>query len=430
MIKSFTIKKSVIQVCFGLILYFIVMQLYYVSFIGTEYERFRFVLEFNAAHCIEAILVFIIILIFLISISRQNDFYYVVYLFFIILFFVPAIILHSYSSKAVGPFYCTVGLLVSMGIVPHFKMKPIGMQAKKLSNAVLFGMAIAACLPIMFKFGFYLDIDNFILQNVYTTREHFAERSSPIYDYLFNWLVKAIIPFFIIYFLIKKKWLLATTVLLVLLYLYVISGNKLIYITSFTILFFYFFGKDYYTKATYFIFALLGTLIAIPLVDNFLLQSNTLKGIFVMRMLFLPSQLNYNYFDFFEGRPLYFSESSFFKNLIDYPFDRPVGFIISETYFNTSDMNANNGFISDGYMNLGYPGVVLNIAIICSLFFFFKNNDLDSRYLGVFCLMVFLFLSAPILSMFVTSGLWLIIIFSFSLMKRRPANLEPNHISE
>jgi hypothetical protein len=37
--------------------------------------------------------------------------------------------------------------------------------------------------------------------------------------------------------------------------------------------------------------------------------------------------------------------------------------------------------------------------------------------LGIFFVMIFLFLSAPLLSMFITSGLWIIILFSLTLMK-------------
>ena len=101
-------------------------------------------------------------------------------------------------------------------------------------------------------------------------------------------------------------------------------------------------------------------------------------------MLFLPSQLNFYYFDFFSGNPLYFAESNLFKMFVDYPFDKPIGYVISEAYFSSSGMNANNGIIGDGYMNLGYWGVALNVALVSLIFAFFNSMQLDSRYLGVF----------------------------------------------
>src|SRR5690606_10696418 len=139
-----------------------------------------------------------------------------------------------------------------------------------------------------------------------------------------------------------------------------------------------------------------------------------------MRTLFLPSQLNYYYFDFFQNEYLYYSESNFFKWFFDYPFDRPIGFVISETYFDAPNMNASNGIIGDGYMNLGYAGVAINIVLVGLIFGFFNSLRLDARYLGIFFVVVFLLLSAPMLSMFVTSGLLLLFVTSASLMKWTP----------
>jgi hypothetical protein len=183
-------------------------------------------------------------------------------------------------------------------------------------------------------------------------------------------------------------------------------------------LFFFYVGNDSVEKTKYFLILLIAGLMVIPLIDLFILQSHSLKGTFVMRTLFLPSHLNYFYFDFFTDKPLLYSESNFFKWFIDYPYDRPIGFIISEKYFAATDMNSNNGIISDGYMNLGYWGIAINILLISFIFLFFNSLDLDRRYLGIFFVMVFLFLSAPMLSMIITSGLWIIIIMSMTIMRQ------------
>jgi hypothetical protein len=155
-------------------------------------------------------------------------------------------------------------------------------------------------------------------------------------------------------------------------------------------------------------------LLAIYLADYFL--GSHLMGLFVMRMLFLPSYLNYFYFDFFEGKPLYFAESHFFNMWSTYPYDRPIGFIIGQNYINAAEMNANNGIIGDGYMNLGYLGVGLNIAIVTAIFLFFNSIKSDPRYLGIFCILIFLFLSAPMLSMFITGGLWFLFLMGITIM--------------
>jgi hypothetical protein len=238
-------------------------------------------------------------------------------------------------------------------------------------------------------------------------------------NYLYNWLVKALFPLLMIFFLIRKRYLYAFITVLLFLYLYIISGNKIVYITLMVVFFFHFVGDDYFRKVKYFVLFLIAGLALLPLVDFYVLNSHSLKGIFVMRMLFLPSQLNYFYFDFFDGNPLYFAESNIFKLFVEYPFDQAVGYVISETYFSSSGMNANNGIIGDGYMNLGYWGVAINILIVSTIFLFFNSLDLDARYLGIFFLMIFLFLSVPMLSMFLTSGLWILCIMALTTMRQR-----------
>jgi hypothetical protein len=258
------------------------------------------------------------------------------------------------------------------------------------------------------------------LKDIDTTRKIFNAGSSSFMGYLFPWLVQATLPLVLVFFLIRKKYWPGIVTFLIMLYLYTISGEKIVYVTCFMVLFFFAVGKSYVGKVKYFVAALILGLLVLPIGDYFLNERPILQGTFVMRMLFLPAELNYLYFDFFNGHPLYFSASSFFNLFFTYPFKEPVGFVISEAYFHTSAMNSNNGIISDGYMNLGYWGVGINIVLVSGIFFFFNALDLDARYLGIFFSLVFVFLSAPMLSIFMTSGLWIIFLMALTIMKRRP----------
>jgi hypothetical protein len=275
-------------------------------------------------------------------------------------------------------------------------------------------LILASLIPILIKFGFYLNVDNLLLRNVYDTREQFDQSSSTAINYLFNWLVKAIVPVALVYFLIHKRYAFAIISFITLLYLYAISGSKIIFVTSFVMLFFFFAGRDFIDKTKVAGAMLVIGLLTIYLSDYFL--ESHLIGLFVMRMLFLPAYLNYFYFDFFEGTPLLFSESHFFNLFTTYPYDKPIGFIIAQNYIHVNDMNANNGIIGDGYMNLGYLGVGINIAIVTAIFLFFNSIKPDARYLGIFCVLIFLFLSAPMLSMFITGGLWFLFLMGFTIM--------------
>lgn len=415
--KHFHVKKSVVWSCLALITYYVILQVYYLYFVARSYTGFGFILDFNTIKCIESNLLFILILIQALFLSRKSDFIFAIFIFFNVLFLVPTLIIFSYSNLGRGPLYSIVAMIVTVGIVSSLRIKIPGIKGRRLSNGALMGILLLFLLPVVINFGFYINLNNIILEDVYDTRNMFAENSSRILDYLYNWLVKAIVPVLMAYYTIRKRYAYALFSLAVLLYLYIISGNKIVYISAFIMIFFLFIGKDYFQKVQYFLFALVVGLLLLPLVDHYVLNSHSFKGIFVMRTLFLPSRLNYFYFDFFKGTPLYFSESSIFNQFFEYPFDRPIGFIISETYFNSSEMNANNGVIGDGYMNVGYPGVALNIFLVACIFLFFNSLNFDSRYLGLFFLVLFLLLSVPMLTLFLTSGLWLIFLMSVSVMK-------------
>jgi hypothetical protein len=421
--NQFTLRKPVLISCCALAVYYIIMELYYVYFITVEYLAYGFYMTPDIKKYIEAKFIFVVIIFFSILISKVSEFIYSILVFFIVFFLIPTLITYAFTDRPPGPLYSTVLLILVLGIVSVNKLKIPTIQTYKLSYGLFMFLILLTVLPILWKFGIYFNLKNVLLEEVYATRNIFSANSTLGIDYLYNWLVKALIPIGMIFFLVHKRIGYAVISLVLLFYLYIISGNKIVYITLFVMLFFYFVGNDYVEKAKYFLFALIAGLLVLPLVDYYVLGNHSMKGIFVMRMLFFPSQLNYYYFDFFKDSPLFFAESNFFKFFFSYPFERPIGFVISTTYFNFPEMNANNGIISDGYMNLGYPGIALYIFIIAAIFLYFNSIEMDSRYLGIFFVMIFLFLSAPMLSMFVTSGLWILFLCSLTLMRKKADEL-------
>ena len=413
------VNKNVLMVSLAMVLYYAIMELYYLHFIGLNYFRLGFYMDINTGKYIETKFIFLLILVASIFISRVSEFSYSILVLFLIFFLVPALITYSFANQPPGPLYSIVALLFSIGIFSSQRIKIPPIQNQFFSSGVLMLFLLAALIPFVYIFGADFSLNTFLLNDISKSRDYYDENSSTLINYLYNWLVKAVVPLLLIYFLIHRQYRFALICIVALLYLYIISGNKLVYITSFVMLFFFFVGKGYLSKIKYFSLALLLALLVLPLVDHYVLHNHSLKGIFVMRMLFLPAQLNHFYFDFFNGQPLYFAESSFFKLFVSYPYDKPVGFVIAETYFKTSDMNANNGIISDGFMNLGYIGIALNILIVSGIFLFFNSISPDSRYLGIFFVIIFMLLSVPMLSIFITSGLWIILLMGLTLMRSK-----------
>jgi len=283
----------------------------------------------------------------------------------------------------------------------------------------LISTAVLLCVPIFKNFGFHYNLNTLLLQDIYATRDVFTAHSSQLLDYIYNWEVKAIIPVALVFSLIWKKYVSAFFAFFILIYLYVISGNKAVYLTSVVSLFFYFMGKNYLQKTTYFLCIISLIFIFIPLLDVFILHGIVLRGTFVMRLMYIPSLLNVYYFDFFSNQSMYFSESHLFNHYFQSPYSTNVAWIISKVYFNATDVYSNNGIISDGYMNLGYLGIALFSILFSLLFMFFNSIKVDKKYYGIFFIYIFFFLSTPMFTVLITGGLWILVIFAFFIMHRK-----------
>ena len=79
-------------------------------------------------------------------------------------------------------------------------------------------------------------------------------------------------------------------------------------------------------------------------------------------------------------------------------------------------MNANNGLISDGYMNLGVIGILLNLILFSSIMTFIKSLNINMKFYGIIFLFIFSVVSSPLSTIMVThGGFFLLIILNFML---------------
>jgi hypothetical protein len=189
--------------------------------------------------------------------------------------------------------------------------------------------------------------------------------------------------------------------------------------TSIITLFFYFIGNNYESKIRFFLIGILMMLIVLPIIDLFILNSYLLRGTIVMRTFYFPALLNHCYFDYFKDISLFFSENNPFSLFLKSPLNEKSAILISKVYFDNSDMYANNGLVSDGFMNLGYLGVILLSMLFSLIFLFFNSIQLSSKYFGVFLAYVFLFLSLPTFTVIMTGGIWIFALIAFLILRDR-----------
>lgn len=404
------------------------LELYYIRFLSTDFNYIGFKYNFDLFKYFEAKVLLFLFLILSWYIFKKSRFLYSIFVLLLLFFFIPNAILFAYMDHIRGPIYSISILLSTFTIISPSKLSITTIYTSKyLKPLLILSIALLFLAPIFLIYKSNFNMDALVLKNIYETRATFDGNISSLQNYLYNWEVKIIIPVMLAFFLIKKKYLFAVFSFLILIYLFIISGNKSVYATTLITLFFYFIGGiSYVKKTTLFTLGLLFILIALPIIDIYILHGILLRGTIVMRVFFFPALLNYCYFDFFQNLHLYFSENHFFNLFFESPLEIKSAYLISQKYFNTNEMYANNGIISDGFMNLGYAGVFILSIIFSLLFMFFNSVKLDARYFGVFFSIVFFFLSTPVFTIFSTGGIWILILFTLIIMASRKSILYPN----
>lgn len=413
------INKQFAMVTALLIAINFILELYYVFFLSIDFNYFGFGTDFSPIKYIEVKLLFFLFIAISYYLFKKSSFIYSIYILLLLFFFIPNSIIYAFMDNIRGPIYSIAILLILFTLIAPLKF-PIKTFASStyFKHILVVSIAIFMLIPIALAFQFNFNLNTLLLSDIYETRAIFTNIISSRLNYFYNWEVKIVIPVLLAFFLIQKKYIFAFFSFLILIYLFIISGNKAVYMTTLVTLFFYFIGgKSFIKKIKYFLFFLMLALIAIPLIDVYILNGFLLRGIFVMRVFFFPALLNYCYFDFFANVSLYFSENHFFNQYFHSPYELNSAYLISIKYFNTDEMYANNGIISDGFMNLGYWGVLILTTLFSFIFMFFNSITINARYFGIFFIFVFFFLSAPMFTIILTGGLWLLFIFALTVMK-------------
>ena len=142
--------------------------------------------------------------------------------------------------------------------------------------------------------------------------------------------------------------------------------------------------------------------------------TNLLGSLFLNRIIFIPSHINFYYFDFFSTNSLtLWAESKISLGLVDKTLPMPVMKYIGGLMTGNYNISANTGWVANGYMNAGIIGIIIYACIIG---FFFALIDFWAKAYGkqlvgaAFLLPVITFImSADLFIVILTSGLFLLI---------------------
>jgi len=406
--------------CVGLLsVIYLLLECYYFLFIAHRFDYMGFALKPDLIKYLFTKLCYLGLLLASFYVMTHSKFLFFIYLLLIFFFYIPNSILYSLGDFPNTPFFSNLIFLGIFSFSPFIRFYiPATRLTSNSGNYFVYGLVLLMLIPILLKFGLNINFKTLILSDIYETRAKFSDKLHGLSSYLYHILTKTVIPAALIYSLIKRKFALAVFLLAALMYLYLISGNKIVYFSTFILLFFYFFGKKLETQLSNFFILIIVSLVIFPMIDSFLAEP-VLAGTFVNRFLFIPALLTQFYFDFFNNQPLFFAESHFFNSFISSPYPMPVGFLITWVYWGVPDVYANNGIVSDGFMNLGMAGVLLFSVIFSVLFGLFASFRLRPAFTGIYFIYLYLVLSSPFLACLVTGGISIFILLAFTVFNQK-----------
>jgi hypothetical protein len=263
-------------------------------------------------------------------------------------------------------------------------------------------------------YGPYIDWKNLFFIDVYKTRAATKGLSNVYFGYTYSLYTKIIIPLIIIFSLELKNRLMTFAGIVYLILFYLFGAHKTVYLGILVVLAFYRF--NYLKSANWILF-----LSILLMMVCFILAMVGYDYPWILtfrRVHFLPTLLDISYLDFFHENFMYWSES-ILSGLFEYPYDQRHEYIIGKTYFNRPEMAANNGLISDGFMNLGTLGVLIHSVLIGGYFMVLNSLKISPRYFGLYFLVIFSFISSSIFTVFLTHGAFALLLISIFLLSER-----------
>jgi len=403
--------RNIIDAGFILIIMFL-LEYSYKNFIVPYFtsEGYTFSFDF-LRYSLSKIILLIIIIINLL----QEKFNYFISILFTILMLIPNLILYEFNPQITF----TISFFIFLTILLIFFTSLVSIRTIKISytnpNKILSISIVAflAFIPLFFTYGTHINLKVFLFKDIYLVREQGVEKMGLITSYIYPWIVKIIFPMALILALQYKKKMLFILIFLAQLYLFAVQGHKSVFISVFLI--FFFFIKDYHKQIRLILYGIISVIISARLITLF--TGNILpESIFVRRVFFVPAINNYFYFDFFKEKPLFYS-NSILKRFIEYPYSIKPQYLIGEKYYGATKMSVNNGFISDGYMNIGIWGIIINIIGIIIYFRLLSKINISPVFSGILIIIIFTLISSYLLTSLLTHGLLIFLLLSFIILQ-------------
>jgi hypothetical protein len=290
--------------------------------------------------------------------------------FIYIVSYVPATSLLAWGGFAVSPvLWLTSGFLFLFYLCRRCFRVKLELPAPRTWAPLLFvvlGLYVGGMFLLIWQYGFRMPST---ILDVYGRRVEYKEllgagAGRRLLSYVLTWQGGVIIPFIAAWALTRRRIIILAVAIVSQLAVFAIAGFKshffVIVFLSWMLLGVRFFRFKLLSYSLY--TAILGICL-MGLVDS-LCAIPTLNLLFTRRLLFLPAQLYYYYYDFFSKNPhTYLSQSIILGWLFEYPYDMRIPELIGIEYY-SRHMHANANMWADAYANFGNAGIFVFPALL------------------------------------------------------------------
>lgn len=422
--KSYKIEKYIIWDIVGIILFKIVLDFSYTSFVVPYYEYMGFTLDFNLFKYIQGWIVYFIL--FLLLNRHKMHVLYMTLLISFLLLIVPTITLYSFKNEPSEFFYSMI--LPYMGMLLAITTKRVQLYYFPHGKKIAIGLSLFIIFFVLIHYLLTVGIGhiNFNISEVYELRrsDYGIASNAGIFGYFNPWTTKVLNIFLITIALLHRKYLLVILFILIQVLFFGFSGHRAVLFSLILILGLYLFSKAKH-HSTIIIYGILGT-ISLVLIYFYIFQNLMLPSVLVRRAFFVPANLNYIYFDYFSSNDYIYWSNSILKSIFIYPYEVSPVLVIGD-YLGYPEMAANTGVFGSGYMHLGILGILLYMFIISIVVNFIQQfNKVPFWIINAIVLMPFLsiFISSDLPTAFLTHGLLIgiIILYFYSTQKIKGKN--------
>lgn len=249
-----------------------------------------------------------------------------------------------------------IGTLFFCGLMPDLKIaRPTRIVRATL---VIIGLLITIYVyaALMARGG--LSRLSFDLSTVYTTREEFLEDYAPLIGYLVPWQAYVINPALLLIGFKRRSLLIAAVGITLQLLLFGMTGYRAFLLIPFLMAGILLIAR-WRNLAAGVLAAVLGV-IGIALALYAWLAEPIIPGLLVDRVIVVPAELHYWYYDFFgvNGQPLLQLSQSLLSGLGWGHYQTPIAEVIGWKYLGSA-ASANVGLYADAFANFGFAGCAL-----------------------------------------------------------------------